>query len=76
MGDFVFDMPARMGHPNRTGGLMDVVKSTAFATSVGLLMYGYENEKPRIVETENDELMVDKLNDFGRRLKGIFAKSL
>lgn len=76
MGDFVFDMPARLGVPARIGGLMDVVKSSAFATAVGLLMYGYEVEKPKIVETENDEQIVDKLSDFGRRLKGIFAKSL
>src|SRR5690606_37785087 len=69
MGDFIFDMPARLGVPNRTGGLMDVVKSASFSTAVGLLLYGYEIEKPKIVGSEQEDMMVDKLTDIGRRLK-------
>jgi cell division protein FtsA len=36
----VLGLPARRGTPKRIGGLVDVVKSPAFATGVGLVMFG------------------------------------
>ncbi len=36
----VFSVPVRMGHPNRIGGLKDIVKNPAYATGVGLVMFG------------------------------------
>ncbi|HOW56475.1 MAG TPA: cell division protein FtsA [Smithellaceae bacterium] len=36
----VFDMPVRKGSPIGIGGLTDVVNSPAFATGVGLIVYG------------------------------------
>ena len=35
-------MPVRVGFPKGVGGLTDVVKSSMFATAVGLLHYGAE----------------------------------
>jgi cell division protein FtsA len=36
----VFNVPVRVGHPDRIGGLKDIVKNPAFATGVGLVMFG------------------------------------
>ncbi len=36
----VFNVPVRIGHPDRIGGLKDIVKNPAFATGVGLVMFG------------------------------------
>jgi len=36
----VFDMPIRRGLPTGVGGLVDVVASPAYATAVGLVLYG------------------------------------
>jgi cell division protein FtsA len=36
----VFDMPVRIGSPTGIGGLTDMVNSPAYATSVGMILYG------------------------------------
>lgn len=76
MGDFVFDMPVRLGVPQRLGGLADVVSAASFATTVGLLLYGFEKDKPEIVDRETGTRISDRVGDFGRRLKDFFARSL
>ena len=42
--EFVFNIniPTRVGFPGGVGGLTDVVKSSVYATAVGLLLYGAE----------------------------------
>ncbi len=40
----IFNLPTRIGHPLRIGGLKDVVDSPKYATAVGLLRYGAEKE--------------------------------
>lgn len=40
LGEQVFSMPVRVGYPSGVGGLVDVVHSPAFATGVGLVLYG------------------------------------
>ncbi|MCS5565713.1 MAG: cell division protein FtsA [Methylococcales bacterium] len=39
----VFHMPVRLGVPSDVGGLTDVVSNPAYATGVGLLMFGQQN---------------------------------
>jgi len=39
----IFDLPIRRGTPAGVGGLADHVSSPAFATAVGLVMYGHRN---------------------------------
>jgi len=39
----VFQRPVRVGLPRQIGGLADVVKSPAYATAVGLLLYGRQD---------------------------------
>ncbi len=42
LGDFVFDMPTRLGRPSNFGGLTDVVSSPEHATVLGILNYAAE----------------------------------
>jgi cell division protein FtsA len=55
----ILGLPVRRGAPMGVGGLMDVVKSPAYATAVGLVKYGAEklrtaprvsHEKPAAVQ--------------------------
>lgn len=39
----IFSLPVRIGYPTGVGGLVDVVNSPAFATGVGLVLYGARN---------------------------------
>lgn len=39
----VFNMPAKIGIPNSTNGLNDVVEDPIYATSLGLIIYGLKN---------------------------------
>jgi len=41
----VLELPVRRGSPIRIGGLVDVVRSPAYATGVGLVMFGAEQGK-------------------------------
>jgi cell division protein FtsA len=43
----VFDLPVRCGAPSAVGGLADVVASPAFATPVGLVLYGLSHRDVR-----------------------------
>ncbi len=36
----VFNVPVRLGEPNKIGGLKDIVKNPAYATGVGLVIFG------------------------------------
>jgi len=39
-------LPIRRGTPRNIGGLMDVVNSPIYATGVGLVLFGAENQEP------------------------------
>jgi cell division protein FtsA len=39
----VFNVPVRIGEPDKIGGLKDIVKNPAYATGVGLVIYGSKN---------------------------------
>ena len=65
----VFHVPVRVGVPGNVGGLVDVVKNPIYATGVGLLIYGSEQES---------ELRREKFGDWGskglwQRMKNWFA---
>ncbi len=66
----IFDLPIRRGAPTGIGGLADHVGSPAFATAVGLVLYGQRN---RVVEAVRST----GVGAFGRvagRLKGLFRE--
>ena len=40
LGNDFFDLPARIGTPMHVGGLTDTIKNPAYATAVGLMLFG------------------------------------
>ncbi|RME15405.1 MAG: cell division protein FtsA [Bdellovibrio sp.] len=74
MGEFVFDCPVRRATPQGVGGLVDVVRSPAFASSVGLLKYGQEKSRKQMAVDKGHELRFnDHWNDFVLKIKNFFA---
>jgi cell division protein FtsA len=66
----IFDLPIRRGAPTGVGGLADHVGSPAFATAVGLVVYGQQHR-------EVDRGRTTNAGAFGRwsgRLKGLFRE--
>jgi cell division protein FtsA len=54
----VFGLPARRGCPREVGGLSDVVASPIYATSTGLVKFGFDNYRAECrYGTENKGLM-------------------
>ncbi len=47
MAEQIFDLPARVGNPRRIKGLVDVVNEPKYATAVGLVLFGAENQPRR-----------------------------
>lgn len=64
MGDYVFDVPVRRGIPSRTGGLTDVVRLPTYATAIGLLIYGLNQQKVRVTHT---------MSGWTQKIKDMFA---
>jgi cell division protein FtsA len=50
----IFDMPIRRGVPSGIGGLVDVVASPAYATGVGLVLYGLRSRFNRLLPRDSD----------------------
>jgi len=45
LGEEVFHMPVRLGVPQYTGGLAEVVRNPRFSTGLGLLLAGFDQHK-------------------------------
>jgi cell division protein FtsA len=65
----IFNLPARLGYPSGVGGLTDVVNSPAFATGVGLVIYGLKKEPSRKFRIRDHNIF----NRVVDRMKGWFA---
>ncbi len=52
----ILGLPVRQGVPSNIGGLVDVVKSPMYATGVGLVMYGRDNEESRFFKVREDNV--------------------
>jgi cell division protein FtsA len=72
MGDFIFDVPVRLGTPQRIKGLVDVVAAPEAATAVGLLFWAYDSIKPTLAQTDLSFEMGERMEDWGRKLKNLF----
>ena len=46
-----------LGAPTKVGGLVDVVRSPQFATGVGLVLYGRENEAVKLLQGLESECL-------------------
>ena len=47
LGEEIFHMPVRIGQPNYSGGLAEVVRHPRFSTGVGLLLAGVQQHRSR-----------------------------
>jgi cell division protein FtsA len=65
----IFDLPIRRGAPMGIGGLADHVSSPAFATPVGLVVYGQRNQ---VVDTRSTG--VGAFSRVAGRLRGLFRE--
>ena len=52
LAEVILGMPVRIGYPTGVGGLIDVVDSPAFATGVGLVLYGARNTPYQALKTQ------------------------
>ena len=50
LGEEVFHMPVRLGLPNYTGGLAEVIRNPRYSTGVGLLMAGISQHQRHQIE--------------------------
>jgi cell division protein FtsA len=68
----VFNLPVRRGLPQNIGGLVDVVNTPAFATGVGLVVYGSRNIGIReFPATQTDDHLFRRVS---RRMKEWFGE--
>ena len=51
----VLGLPTRRGAPTKIGGLVDVVRSPAYSTGVGLVMFGAEQGGREAAAARSDE---------------------
>ena len=68
----VLGLPARKGAPTRIGGLVDVVRSPAYATGVGLVMFGASQGKTIQLSGRSSEDRPGMLKRAWRSLAEIF----
>ena len=47
LAESIFHMPVTLGTPRNIAGLADIVRNPAYATAVGLLLYGHSREQSR-----------------------------
>jgi len=57
----IFDLPVRRGNPTGVGGLVDRVSTPDYATSVGLLLYGFKQWQVRGIKKDRKKRVWTKL---------------
>jgi cell division protein FtsA len=60
----IFDLPVRRGDPSGIGGLVDRVNTPDYATSVGLILYGYSQWKEKGISKDRKKDFWAKLKDW------------
>lgn len=71
LGEEIFHMPVRLGHPKYVGGLAEVVKNPRFSTAVGLLLIAKEQYMRNPVGRAKDGSFGDMLG----RMKSWFQNN-
>jgi cell division protein FtsA len=56
LGEHIFNMPVRVGNPTGIGGLVDIVNSPAYATAVGLVLYGVREGERHLMRATNQNM--------------------
>ena len=72
LGEEIFHMTVRLGLPRYVGGLSDVVKTPRFATGVGLLLYGLEQEQKHQVTRMQSSSFKDVMTRMKEWFQGNF----
>ncbi len=72
LGEQIFGLPTRIGYPRNVGGLKDVVNSPKFATAVGLLCYGTEQDATQVKNFSTGETRM--YNELLARFKRWFSE--
>jgi cell division protein FtsA len=65
----VFNIPARLGKPQGIGGLVDVVNNPMYATGVGLVLFGANNQSENKFRIRDDNIF----NRVIKRMKKWFS---
>jgi cell division protein FtsA len=60
----IFDLPVRRGEPSGVGGLVDRVSTPDFATSVGLILYGYGQWQEKGISKDRKKGLWTKFKDW------------
>jgi cell division protein FtsA len=60
----IFDLPVRRGDPTGVGGLMDRVSTPDYATSVGLILFGYVQWKEKGLSKDRKKSFWAKIKDW------------
>ena len=69
LGEYIFEMPTKIGHPLPLGGMTNVVQNPKFSTVIGLLLHAVK------VNHENVDFLKSGLfNNFTESLKSIFRE--
>ena len=68
LGEEIFHMPVRVGQPNYTGGLAEVVRHPRYSTGVGLLLAGMQQYRQR----EIAQMQISSFQHMVERMKAWF----
>ncbi len=60
----IFDLPVRRGDPGGVGGLVDRVSTPDFATSVGLIIYGFNRWQDKGLSKDRKKGLLTKFKDW------------
>ncbi len=68
----IMGVPVRMGRPHGIGGLVDVVKSPAYATGVGLVVYGARHQDRSMFRIREENVFKKVKRRMGEWLQEVF----
>lgn len=68
LGEFILDMPVRLGTASRVGGLSETVKSPAYATAVGLLFYAQTQQDAEAIKEAEEPTFFGGIRNSIRRI--------
>lgn len=74
MAEYLFEIPVRRGYPTHVGGLTDVIRSSEYSTAVGLLQYGYNQNKDEILKLSQELKITESVDGLSKRLKDFFGQ--
>jgi cell division protein FtsA len=69
LGEEIFHMPVRVGQPNYSGGLAEVVRHPRYSTGVGLLLAGVQQHRQR----EFAQMQISSFQQVVERMKSWFT---